>query len=71
MSSGFKILVVNDNRGIPRNFFVIDRFIYGNTPLPPPPKHFKYVEEDRDRLCFYKLIEDINDPHPPASLLCL
>ncbi len=70
-NSGFKILVINENCGLPRNYFVIDRFIYGNKSLPPPPKHFKYIKKDRKSLCFYKLIEDKNDPLPPASLLCL
>jgi hypothetical protein len=39
--------------------------------LPPPTKHFKYIEEDREGHCFYKLVEDENDPPPPASLLRL
>ncbi len=71
--SGFKIMVLNDNKcRLPRNLFVIDRATYGdNVLLPPPPKHFKYVKEERFRLCFYKLIKDKDDPPPPASLLRL
>ncbi len=42
--SGFKILVTNDNCG-PRNHFVIDRSIYGDIQLPPPPKHFEYAKK--------------------------
>ena len=70
---GFKIMVLNDNKfRLPRNFFVIDRSIFGDISLPPPPKHFKYVkEEERYRLCFYMLIVDENDPPPSASLLRL
>ena len=57
---------------LPRNFFVIDQAIFGDISLPPPPKHFKYAkEEERYRLCYYKLIVDKNDPPPPASLLRL
>ena len=68
--SGFKILVTNDNCG-PRNHFVIDRSIYGDIQLPPPPKHFEYAKKERYRLYFYTLIIDQNDPPPPASLLRL
>ena len=65
-----KILVINEDK-TPRNYFVIDRAENENVSLPPPPKHFKYVEEDREGLCFYKLVEDENDPPLPASLLRL
>ncbi len=67
---GFEIMVTYENYG-PRNHFVIDRTIFVNTLLPPPPKYFKYVEEGRLGLCFYELIVDQNDPPPPASLLRL
>ncbi len=56
---------------LPKNYFVIDRAENENVILPPPPKHFKYVEEDRKGLCFYELVEDENDPPLPASILRL
>ena len=68
--SGFEIMVTYENYG-PRNHFAIDRTIYGDIPLPPPPKHFRYVKKYRLGLCFYKLIIDRDDPPPPASLLRL
>ena len=68
--SGFEIMVTYENYG-PRNHFVIDRTIYGDIPLPPQSKHFKYVKKDRAGLCFYKLIVDQNDPPPLASSLRL
>ena len=69
---GFRIMVLNDNKyKLSRNFLVIDRAIVGNVSLPPPPKHFKYVEEERYHLCFYTFTVDENDPSPPASLLHL
>ena len=70
MNLGFKIMVTYENYG-PRNHFVIDRTIYVNTLLSPPPKHFVYRKIDRKRLCFYRLLVDKNDPPPPASLLRL
>ncbi len=68
MNSGFEIMITNDDCGM-RNHFVIDRDIFGDIPLPPPPKHFVYGKIDRLGLCFYRLIIDRNDP--PASLLRL
>ncbi len=65
-----KILVINEQK-IPRNYFVLDKIINKDTSLPPPPKHFKYVEEDRKGLCSYKIVEDENDPPLPASILRL
>ncbi len=41
--SGFEIMVTYENYG-PRNHFAIDRTIYGDISLPPPPKHFRYVK---------------------------
>ncbi len=57
--SGFKIMVLNDNKcRLPRNFFVIDRATYGdNVLLPPPPKHFKYVKEERSVFFFISLLK--------------
>ncbi len=68
--SGFEIMITNDDDGI-RNHFVIDRTIFVNTLLPPPPKHFVYGKIDRKKLCFYRLLVDKNDPPSPASLLRL
>ena len=69
---GFRIMVLNDNKyKLPRNFLVTDRAIVGDVSLPPPPKHFKYVEEERYRLCFYTFTVDKSDPPLPASLLNL
>ena len=65
-----KILVIDEQK-IPRNYFVLDKIINKDTSLPPPPKHFKYVEEDRKGLCSYKIVEDENDPPLPASILRL
>ena len=68
--SGFEIMITNDDDGI-RNHFVIDRTIFVNTLLPPPPKHFVYGKIDRKKLRFYRFLVDKNDPPPPASLLRL
>ena len=65
-----KILVINEDK-TPRNYFVIDRDENENASLLPPPKHFKYEMEDRAGLCYYKIVEDENDPTLPASILRL
>ena len=65
-----KVLVTNEQK-IPRNYFVIDRDENENAALLPPPKHFKYEVEDRVKLCYYKIVEDENDPPLPATILRL
>ena len=65
-----KILTINEDE-TPRNYFVVDRDENENACLLPPPRHFKYEMEDRAGLCYYKIVEDENDPPPPAHTLRL
>ncbi len=65
-----KILAIDEEK-IPRNYFVVDRDENENVELLTPPRHFKYEVEDRVKLCYYKIVEDENDPPLPASILRL
>ena len=65
-----KILAIDEEK-IPRNYFVVDRDENENVKLLPPPRHFKYEVEDRVKLCYYKIVEDENDPPLPVSVLRL
>ena len=52
MNSGFQIMV-DHKYGVPKNFFVIDRFFFGD--VNPPPKHFKYVRKNRAKVSYFTL----------------